>query len=158
LAWVRVDALPNRNNSLFMTDGWEVGGFHWQIGDDGTLILGVQRPGKKKGGHYHAPAAMTPARFGHWAHLGVVYDSEEGLVKPYIAGQPVTEEPLLFDVPLRIGSAELGNWNVATHRGSSVRSTPVRYFSGCMDEFMLFSRALGEREVERLYRQGRPTP
>src|SRR5262249_13056453 len=46
VAWVRVDALPNRNNSLLMADGWEEGTPHWQIGTDGTLILGVQGHGE----------------------------------------------------------------------------------------------------------------
>src|SRR5262249_2316754 len=32
MAWVRVDGLPNRNNSLLMADGWPEGGLHWQIG------------------------------------------------------------------------------------------------------------------------------
>jgi hypothetical protein len=32
----------------------------------------------------------------------------------------------------------------------------VRNFTGGMDEFMLFSRALTGAEVERLYAQGRP--
>lgn len=45
--WVRVDGLPNRNNSLMMTDGWEPGELHWQIGQDGTLVLGVQSDPKR---------------------------------------------------------------------------------------------------------------
>jgi len=32
----------------------------------------------------------------------------------------------------------------------------VRFFSGGMDEFLLFARALSEAEIERLHAQGRP--
>jgi hypothetical protein len=151
-AWVRVDALPNVNNSLMMTDGWEPGELHWQIGQTGTLILGVQNQPHQRGEHFHAPGALTPDRFGQWVHLAVVYDRAAGTVTHYVDGRPAVQLPTGLDVPLRVGDAELGNWNMASHRNN----TPIRFFSGCMDEFMLFSRALGGDEVERLYDQGRP--
>jgi hypothetical protein len=152
LAWVRVDALPNLNNSLMMCDGWEPGGFHWQIGETGTLILGVQQRPKGHGGHYHALEVITPKRFGQWIHLAVVYDRATSQVSHYIDGQRAAQEAILFDIPLRIGDAQIGNWNMASHRNNH----PIRYFSGCMDEFLLFSRALSEEEIEQLYQQGQP--
>jgi hypothetical protein len=152
LAWVRVDALPNLNNSLMMSDAWKPGTMHWQIGNDGKLILGVQSQPQGNGAHYHAPDAITPEHFGQWLLLGVVYDRDQVQVTHYVNGQPVASQPLVFDLPLRVGDAELGNWNMATHHNPS----PVRFFTGCMDEFMLFSRALTEAEMERLYQQGRP--
>ena len=47
----------------------EPGGLHWQIGDDGKLILGVQGHPKGRGAHYHAPDILTPQRYGQWLHL-----------------------------------------------------------------------------------------
>ncbi len=152
MAWVRVDGLPNRNNSLMMADGWGVGGVHWQIGDNGTLILGIKAPGKMRNGHYHAPGVMTRDRFGQWLHLAVVYDRDGGRVTHYVDGRAVAKQRTLFDVPLRIGDAELGNWNIAPR----LSSQPIRYFSGCMDEFMLFSRALSAQEIATFYQEGRP--
>jgi hypothetical protein len=157
-AWVRPDALPNQNNSLLMADGWEEGAPHWQIGQDGTLILGIkgtpefQSAQNTKGPQYRAPNAITPDRFGRWVHLAVVYDRDAGQVVHYVDGRPVTEALVQLDLPLRIGAAELGNWNPATFRTKS----PVRNFNGCIDEFVLLSRALSGEEVERLYLQGRP--
>lgn len=157
-AWVRPDALPNSNNSLMMTDGWEPGELHWQIGADGTLILGIQGPPEfqmppnLRGAHYHAPGLITPDRFGRWAHLAVVYDRDAGQVTHYLDGRPVATESAWFDAPLRVGDAELGNWNVAGYRNK----TPVRNFNGCIDEFLLFSRALTGEDVGRLYARGRP--
>jgi hypothetical protein len=151
-AWVRVDALPNGNNSLMMCDGWEPGGLHWQISENGMLILGVQERPKGHGGHYHAPNAIPPARFGRWLHLAVVYDQDAGQVTHYVEGRPVARQPVRFDIPLRVCDAQLGNWNIAAHRNR----TPIRHFSGCMDEFLLFGRALSEDEIERLHAQGRP--
>jgi hypothetical protein len=151
MAWVRIDALPNQNNSLMMTDGWEEGEPHWQIGDSGTVILGVQtRP--KKGAHYHAPAVLTPERLGQWMHLAVVYDGAAGWVTHHVDGRPAHQEPVQSAIPLRIGNAEIGNWNVATHRNN----TPIRYLNGCMDEFLMFSRALSSQEIEQFCDRGRP--
>jgi hypothetical protein len=152
IAWVRVDGLPNLNDSLFMADGWEPGAPHWQLRDDGTLILGVQNHLKKAGAHYHAREAITPAHLSQWTHLATVYDRAAGQVSHYVDGQQVSREFVQFDLPLKIGDAELGNWNMAAHRNP----TPVRFFSGRMDEFALFARALTEAEVGRLYEQGRP--
>jgi Concanavalin A-like lectin/glucanases superfamily len=150
-AWVRIEGLPNQNNSLFMSDGWDPGELHWQIGKDGTLILGVQS-NPRRGWSYHAVEAFTPDRYGQWVHLAVVYDRDAEQVTHYMDGQPVSQVPLQFDVPLRVGDAELGNWNLAMHRNSH----PVRYLSGCMDEFLMCSRALSDEEIERLYTQGQP--
>jgi hypothetical protein len=151
-AWVRVDALPNRNNSLFMTDGWKEGAAHWQIGDAGMLILGVKAPREVRNAHYHAPGVLTPERWGQWLHLAVVYDRLGGLVTQYVDGRSVMQEPVLLDIPLRLGDAEIGNWST----GPGGSRQPIRNFSGCMDEFMLFSRPLSAVEIEQLYNQGRP--
>jgi hypothetical protein len=151
-AWVRVDALPNRFNSLFMADGWEEGGPHWHISADGKPELGIQGPDRKGGAHYYAPVVLSQDRFGQWVHLAVVYDSDGGQVTHYVDGRPVQQEPVKFDIPLRIGDAELGNWNI----GSRPHNHPVRYFTGCVDEFLLFSRALAGPDVEQLYTRGRP--
>jgi hypothetical protein len=151
-AWVRIDGLPNRNNALLMADGWEPGGVHWQIGADGTLQLGVQSEPKGKGAHYHAVAAITPDRFGQWMHLAVAYDGANHQVSHYVDGERVACPPVAFDVELSIGSAEVGNWNMAAHRNR----TPVRFLTGAIDEMMLYSTALSDEEVARLYEQGRP--
>ena len=57
-AWVRPDALPNQNNSLMMADGWETGELHWQIGIDGTVILGVKAPPELEAGPMQPRGAL----------------------------------------------------------------------------------------------------
>jgi hypothetical protein len=153
MAWVRVDALPHRFNSLMMTDGWEAGAPHWHIGDEGHLALGVQGGRGKGGWNYTTHRVFQPYRLGQWTHLAVVYHGDEERVTHHVDGEPVADEPTRFSTPLRIKDAELGNWNLGSRRNEK---RPIRYFSGCIDEFMLFSRALDEQEVRRLYSQGRP--
>lgn len=74
------------------------------------------------------------------------------MVRHYVDGQQVMSEPIKFDIRLRIGNAEIDNWDVTTRR----HNHPIRYFSGCMDEFMLFARALSEEEIKQSYDNGRP--
>jgi hypothetical protein len=152
MAWVRVDALPNRFNSLFMTDGGEEAAPHWHIGDNSKIELGVQSHKRKGWVHYLTEPVITPARLGQWVHLAVVYDRAGGLVTHYVDGEPVQQQELKLDIELRIGDAEIGNWNL----GGRPHHSPIRYFTGCIDEFALFSRALQGDEIERLYAQGRP--
>jgi Concanavalin A-like lectin/glucanases superfamily len=172
-----VDALPNVNNALLLADGWQAGGLHWQIGEGGKLVLGVKAPkglppAERGGlgalgklvrgvkappgvpdGHYHAPDVFGPKRFGKWVQLAVVYDSHRRRVTHYVDGRPAARLPVLFDAPLRIEDAEIGNWNPAGNP-----SAAVRHLDGRMDEFLLFSRALDDQEIGRLYAEGRPPP
>jgi hypothetical protein len=151
-AWVRVDALTNQNSSLIMAEKWVAGALHWQIGREGTLILGVRSPTNVNNAHYHAEEVFKPDRLGRWSFLAVVYDGAAGRVTHYIDGRPVSHEPILIDQKVHIRDAELGNWNSGASKGKD----PIRFLTGCMDEFMMFSRPLDEAEVERLYEQGRP--
>jgi hypothetical protein len=152
VAWVRIDSLPNLNNSLLMSDGWEPGDVHWQIVNPGMLVLGVQSEPKGKGWHYDAPDVLTPDYFGRWIQLALIYNKESGLVTHSLNGRPVSVQSIPMDIPLRLDEADIGNWNMSTHRNS----TPVRYFTGGMDELMIFSRALSEQELDKLYTQGQP--
>jgi hypothetical protein len=151
-AWVRVDALPNKNNSLLMSDAWNEGGLHWQIGDDGTIILAVKAPDNTPNAHYHASRAFSPDRFGRWSHLAVVYDKSAGTVTHYLDGCWVADAPVQFDIPLRIGDAEIGNWIPGSWRAR----VPIRFLTGCMDELIVYSRPLTGDQIEQLYAHGRP--
>ena len=41
MCWVRIDSLDRWYNALFMADGYETGEPHWQIRNDGKMILSV---------------------------------------------------------------------------------------------------------------------
>jgi hypothetical protein len=151
-AWIRVDSLPNRFNSLMMADGSPLDSPHWHISSTGRIELGVLGRDQKAWTHYLTPPAVTADRLGQWALLAVVYDRAAGRVTHYVNGDAVEQDPIKTDAPLRIGAAEIGNWNVGTSRNPN----PVRFFRGCMDEFVIFSRVVGDDEMRRLYEQGRP--
>jgi hypothetical protein len=73
-----------------------------------------------------------------------------------VNGLPVSEKALKVNPPFRIGAAELGNWNA----NGFLKDDPfmIRNFSGAMDEFCLFSRALNAGEIRALYSTGKPQP
>jgi hypothetical protein len=153
-AWVRVQGLDRKLNSLFMSDGFAAGSVHWLIRHDG--VLGITVVGEGRGNYQIAasPPVVTLDRFGMWLHLAVVVDGQAGRVSHYVNGRPVAEAPLRIKPPYRIGTAELGNWNAKGFPEND--PFMIRNFSGAMDEFGLFLRALEAREIGALHAEGRP--
>ncbi len=152
-AWVRIHGLDRQINSLFMSDGFAPGTLHWLIRHDGVLGLTVIGAG---GGHQilASPPVMAVDQFGIWTHLAVVLDGPARQVVHYVNGRPVSRHALRMEPPFRIGDAELGNWNARGFPGGD--PFLVRNFSGTMDEFCLFARALAPAEIDALHADGRP--
>jgi hypothetical protein len=155
-AWVRVQGLDRKLNSLFMSDGFLPGTVHWLIRRDGVLGLTVIGPDPKDYQIVASPAVLTLDQFGMWLHLAVVLDGSARQVGHYLNGQPVSEHALRIDGPFQIGDAELGNWNGKGFPDDD--PFMIRNFSGAMDEFCLFNRALDSAEIRTLYAEGRPEP
>jgi hypothetical protein len=155
-AWMRVQGLDRQINSLFMSDGFEAGTVHWSIRHDG--VLGLTAIGSEPGRYQicASPPALTLNQFGLWVHIAVVIDGGAKHVIHYLNGVPVSDDSLNIKPPFRIGVAELGNWNAK----GFPKNDPfmIRNFSGAMDEFCLFSRALKGDEIRALYSTGKPQP
>jgi hypothetical protein len=155
-AWVRVQGLDRQFNSLFMCDGFEAGTLHWLIRKDGVLGLTAIGTGS---GNYQicaSPPVLALDQFGTWLHLAVVLDGNGKRVVLYVNGLPVSEKLLKINPPFRIGAAELGNWDASGFPDND--PSLIRNFSGAMDEFCLFSRALNASEIRALYSAGKPHP
>jgi len=163
--WVRIDSLDRRYNALFLGDGYETGEPHWQIRDDGKMMLSVMvddtRPSPYQpddaGFHrvYFSPPMWDLSMSGRWLHLASVFDPENRRVSHYVDGvrihrQEITDE--YFIDHLRIGNAEIGNW------GQPFREEPtfaIRNLNGRMGEIALFDAALADAEITELYEQSR---
>ena len=155
-AWVCVKGLDRKINSLFMGDGFDPGTIHWLIRRDGVLGMTVIGAGP---GDYQitaSPAVVTLDKFGTWLHLAVTLDSSTKRIIHYVNGLPVGEKALKIPPPFRIGPAELGNWNAKGFPEND--PFMIRNFSGAMDDFCVFGRALSEPEIRALYSQGKPQP
>jgi hypothetical protein len=148
-AWVRIDGLDRPFIALMLTNGYEVGEPHWQLRNDGRLLLGIQTPS----GHvaYDSDPVLNIKHLGRWTHLATVYDSESARVAHYINGENVGESPITTDnFKLRFGEAEIGNW------GTPMKYSPqkIRNFNGQIDELTIFRKPLTASEVRSLYTDG----
>ena len=171
--WVRIDSLDHRYNALFMGDGYENGEPHWQIREDGCLMLSVMVDDtqdirhfnnidktmvKGAGLHkvYYSEPIWDVSKSGQWFHLAAVYDPANRRVTQYANGELVASDQIedkFFIDQLRIGPAEIGNW------GQPFRETPwfaVRNMNGTIDEMMVFDAALDASEIRSMYEQGKP--
>lgn len=156
MAWVRVDALEQHLNSLFLTDGFDVGAPHWQITQKGKIRLGIRfQIGNTGWKDYDSDAIFRPEELGQWKHLATVYDAVAGRMAHYVDGQCVASKDLQGKrVSLAIGNAEIGNWGMPKR----TNRYPIRNFHGRIDEFALFKAALSEDDIQNLYRMGEPNP
>ena len=146
-AWVRIDALDRLFNSLLLTDGFDPMRPHWQFHRDGSLVLGVQHDARVKM-DYESEPFMNMFTLGRWTHVATVYDGEAGEVRHFINGQHSATVPLAkTDNPkITLGNITIGNWVDASTKNNRVRS-----LNGRIDELILFSTALNEDEIIRVY-------
>jgi hypothetical protein len=155
-AWICVKGLDRKINSLFMSDGFEPRTVHWLIRRDGVLGLTVIGAEPRNHQIVASPPVATLEKFGMWLHLAVVLDGNGKRVVHYLNGAQVSAHALKIAPPFRIGAAELGNWNAKGFPEND--PFMIRNFSGAMDEFCLFRRALDAGQVRALYSQGKPQP
>ncbi|TWT81507.1 FecR protein [Planctomycetes bacterium CA13] len=148
-AWVRIDGLDRPFIALVLTNGYEVGEPHWQLRDDGRLLLGIQTPS----GHvaYDSKPVLNIKHLGRWTHLATVYDSDSARVTHYINGESVGVSPITTDnFKLRFGETEIGNW------GTPAKYSPqkIRNFNGQIDELTIFGKPLTASEIRAIYADG----
>ena len=160
-AWVRLDRLNTTTSSLFLCSNENPGSPHWQIDNEGRLMLAVRKPARRKPINPRVKITKTEPwvyqtdkvlnnRLGEWAHLVTVYDRQKGSVSHYIDGRKVADQKIQNRDRLSIEKAELGNWPRPD------KGHPATNFRGSMDELAIFKSALSKDEILGLYEVGRP--
>ena len=150
-----------------MAESYETGEPHWQIQNDGRMILSVMvddarpDPKSKSGGTmrfqhlYYSPPMWEPSMSGQWMHIASVFDPASAHVSHYVNGERISREeimPKYLISTLRIGNAAVCNW------GQPFREDPtfaIRNLNGRMDELAVFKAALGDEEIATLFEQSR---
>jgi len=155
-AWIRVDALTGRHQSLLLTDEYRLGHVHWQIRPEGTLRFSTrtdEADGSKNSG-YTSKTMFGPRRIGVWTFVATVFDRSAGKVNHYLNGREISSHSIVSDMPLLIGQGDIANWSVplVRERGPS----PVRNFVGRIDEMIVWRAALSSDEILESYHQSRP--
>jgi len=164
MSWVRIDSLDRQYNALFLGDGYENGEPHWQIREDGRLMLSVmvddQRMHPKyKESRFHwvyfSPSIWDLSMSGRWIHLASVFDPSGRQVSHYVDGRKVSSEEITDEFlvkNLRIGNGEIGNW------GEPFKEDPnwaIRNLNGRMDEIAIYRAALSGKEIARIFELSR---
>ena len=142
LAWVRVDALPNWQNVLMSAESGQPGAFRWHLTQSGELRLEIARDLGRSKSDWEAVNStpfVTPERFGRWVFLATTFDG--GTIRHYGNGQPIGSGASFTPQALRIGVAQIGNWNGGTRRN----------LSAAIDEFAILPRALSAAEIAARY-------
>jgi hypothetical protein len=150
-AWIRVHALPNSVNALLTFDSTKKGQYHWHISSKGEIRFGVRYKNVLEAAR--SPEVIKPDLLGQWIHVATTYDSATGQVLHYLNGQEVSRHTIAANVPLRLESAEIGNWKAFSGSGEAL---PSRNFSGRIDELMFFSHVLSSAQIQQLFAAGDP--
>ncbi len=167
MTWVRIDSLDRWYSALFLGDGYENGEPHWQIQDDGRLMLSVmvddtyvypKNPNKKAAGLariYFSEPIWDHSMSGEWMHIVSTFDPAKRSVAHFVNGKEISRERIeekFFVDKLCIGNGEIGNWGLP-HREDPVFA--IRNLNGRMDEFAIFKVALEPDEIRELYERSR---
>ena len=160
-AWVKVDSVDKKYNSLLLTDGYDNGEPHWQIYEDGSLMFSIiYRPdGITRGGDwnqiYFSKPLFGPDSLGRWHHIAVSYDNRSGQVIQYFDGVEVSREVSRLHHsgrPITYGPCELGNWGLPTQG----HPFPIRNLNGAIDEFAIYAAVLSGAEIQSIFENGNP--
>lgn len=170
--WARIDSLDRKYSALFLSDSYQNGEPHWQIRNDGEMMIGFMvdetRPqpaletpefmktyeGPNAARNYNSPAFWDISMSGQWLHLASTYNPAERKVMHFVNGEKLSEQTIedpYFIEKLRIGNAEIGNW------GQPFRKDPefaIRNLNGRIDELAIFNNALSPQEIQELFENG----
>ena len=159
-AWVRIDSLDRKFNSLFLTDNYNLGEPHWQILDTGQLYFSVRPSPRNKPGPRDFKALSkpfwNPSLSGRWLHVATVYDVKSRQIAHYLDGELLSQATVPREQIVeqtRIGTASIGNWAAPTQPDEAFA---IRNLNGRIDEFALFRTALTADEIQEIYEIGRP--
>ncbi len=111
---------------------------HAEVFDNGTVRFTL----RDNSGNTIINFEGGSAPFGTWFHFAATYNQSANQVVVYINGTPI------FNGPATLNNAIGGDWNSGARIGSTTSN--ARPFTGQMDEFYLFKRALSGAEITTL--------
>jgi hypothetical protein len=146
-AWINVHSLEKPYSALLMSDNWRQSGeVHWQLRDDGRMILAIS--GHTDDFHpYQSRPVFDRTVVDRWIHVAAVYEHATASVRFYLNGQSVGETTVPGHIPIRIGPARIGCWPGMDED---------RNFRGRIDEMAIFSRSLRSGDIQRMFEAGKP--
>ncbi len=152
--WVRLDAMPRRLTSLLSSSERSSNSMDWALTSKGQITLKVQSDENKKIHSFTSSPILNRNMLGKWIHLASVFNSNEKKVSHYLNSREISEAkfPKNGLTAIKFSNAEIGNSSIKSSNGR----TPIRYFTGRIDELAIFGRSLTKNSIEHLYRTGKP--
>lgn len=177
LVWVRVDALPNKHQTLLLTEPpnrWRLHGnpsveervaamdrrapgdayaMRWTVmrGGNGSLSFLWDEDGEVKGAGHGLPKFVPPDGQGQWTCLAVVYDGAAGTLRSFVNGELSFEQPAKYRGPVHLDFMEMGNLSLE----SGLDNFHYRFY-GAFDEVLVAKRAMTASEIREIYEIGAP--
>ena len=148
--WFYIEKQKNWMSALLSSDDWgPPGGVHWQLNDSNTLTAEKCAAGNEKGDFKitTAPLGFEP-QAGRWVHLAVVMDTGTLESHLYVDGRLAGQGPLSDAESIRIGAAQIGNWN---NVAGVVTGHRERGFTGRIDELVVLKRAMSAEEIKAMH-------
>lgn len=155
VAWARIDGMGHSLNALMMSGASRTGEPQWYLHKSGVLTFGkriLDGWGEDHLENFTTTPAIVPQQMGLWMQLALVYDLPSRTVRQYLNGQEISHRPIKSEISVFFDALEIGNWTPQV--GQPVE--PLRNFTGRMDEFQIFGRALSAEEIASGYEIGRP--
>lgn len=144
--WLKVDRFDFVFNSILNSNGYQIGGIHFQLDRQGFPRGGVIVNGK-----FGDDVRQEMVGPGNWSHVVSVLSAQTRSQQIYINGVLARERHWNQNEALKPGLCRLGNWL------SDEGITPAkRALRGRIDELVIWKRALAADEIEQLVEAGRP--
>ena len=136
--------------SLLSMSPDEVGEIHWKMGKSGRLLLGLRASTALRFDSWErleSPVVVTERNIGRWMHFATVIDGEKGMMKHFVNGEQVASGPISRSTPVRLGLANLGNFDPSSPERAGKHSSG-RSFNGRFDEFAMIGRSLTDEQIK----------
>ena len=153
-AWVRLDSNPKRTMCLLSSSENTSNSLSWHIHGSGNLVLTVRNDNGKGAQKFSSPPIINRNMLGKWQHFTTVFSSIDKTVTHYLNAKEVSK----FEITKKglsqvvFGNAEIGNSSLKNTNGK----TPIRFFTGRIDELSIFGHALQPEAINNLHQVGNP--
>lgn len=156
-AWLKIDRFDSRISTIINSSNWEPGSIHFQIGQEGTLKIGIN-------GGWSLLSNRDVIGLGKWHFIAVTWNFETKKTQLFCDGLPIPSKSSIVTTQItplqpQFGVSQIGAWTeTVDYRDNSLVDPPrlSRELRGRIDEIMIFDHALTEKEILDLYTIGSP--
>ena len=153
-AWARLDSTPKRTMCLLSSSENASNSLSWHINGSGNLVLSLRNDNGKVAQKFSSPPIVNRNMLGKWQHFTTVFNSIDKTVTHYLNAKEVSKSEITKKGLSQVvfGNAEIGNSSLKNNNGK----TPIRFFTGRIDELSIFGRALQPEAINNLHQVGKP--